>query len=720
MLLDRLSRQEDAMSTSAEVPPPNDPGSASPQGEPPAGPYSSPPEGVPKGSHAHAHEGAGAGAGGLKHLTDEQVRTWTLEQKDRWWLANVYRGDMPQLTLRSAFTGMLLGGVLSLTNLYVGVKTGWTLGVGITSVILAFAVFKVAQSLSLTKREFSLLENNCMQSIATSAGYMTAPLVSSLAAYMVFTHSVIPLVVSVIWMISLSVLGVLFAFPLKRRFINDEQLPFPEGRAAGVVLEALHSGDASEGIFKAKLLATTAGIAGLLKVFQSEKLMEKLHLAWLHVPEFLDERVYKSGGWWARHVGVPKILGTPLNVLTVRPDTDFVLMAAGGLMGIRTGVSILVGALVNYLVLVPWMIHRGDIHMSVVRGVAAYRFKDITMWALWGGVAMMTTSSLFAFFSKPQVLLSAFKGLAKPRDGAHYRDGGAPADDTAERMKGIELPMSVFAIGIPVVGAFVVFLARYFFHVSIWMGMLAIPLVFVFTLIAVNATGLTSITPSGALGKLTQLTFGALAPGNVTTNLMTAGITGEVAGNASNLLMDIKPGYMLGGKPRHQAIGHVLGIFAGAMVAVPVFYFAFLRGNPDGMRTESQPFPGATIWLAVAQVLTTGLSNLSTSARYAALVGAILGIVLELAKLGSKGKFPLSAVGLGLAFVIPFNTCFAMFVGSVIFWAAKWVFRKPESLAHRVMVKNEEATCAGIIAGGALMGILVIILEVFVVKGGGH
>ena len=38
---------------------------------------------------------------------------------------------------------MLLGGVLSLTNLYVGAKTGWTLGVGITSVILAFALFKV-------------------------------------------------------------------------------------------------------------------------------------------------------------------------------------------------------------------------------------------------------------------------------------------------------------------------------------------------------------------------------------------------------------------------------------------------------------------------------------------------------------------------------------------------------------------------------------------------
>ena len=72
----------------------------------------------------------------LPHLTDEETRNWTREQKDRWWLENVFRGNMPQLTIRAAITGFLLGGVLSATNLYIGAKTGWTLGVGVTSVIL--------------------------------------------------------------------------------------------------------------------------------------------------------------------------------------------------------------------------------------------------------------------------------------------------------------------------------------------------------------------------------------------------------------------------------------------------------------------------------------------------------------------------------------------------------------------------------------------------------
>src|SRR5262245_37434380 len=105
----------------------------------------------------------------IKQLTPEQVSTMSLEEKDAWWLKNVYRGDMPQLTLRSALTGTFLGAFLALTNLYIGARTGWSLGVGITSVILSFALFKVLSKVRFTK-EMTVLENNAMQSIATSAG----------------------------------------------------------------------------------------------------------------------------------------------------------------------------------------------------------------------------------------------------------------------------------------------------------------------------------------------------------------------------------------------------------------------------------------------------------------------------------------------------------------------------------------------------------------------
>src|SRR5262249_50804217 len=160
-------------------------------------------------------------------------------------------------------------------------------------------------------------------------------------------------------------------------------------------------------------------------------------------------------------------------------------------------------------------------------------FRQITVWALWGGVACMTTASLYSFLSKPKMILDAIKGAIR-------KNADAPVD----KLGHIELPIKVSVIGVPVVGTILVLLGHAFFGIPYVMGVIAVPLVFVFTLIGVNSTALTSITPTGALGKLTQLTYGVLAPKNITTNLMTAGITAEAASSASNLLMDIKPGYM--------------------------------------------------------------------------------------------------------------------------------------------------------------------------------
>ncbi len=648
----------------------------------------------------------------IRQLSPEEVRDWTPEQKDRWWLENVYRGDLPQLTLRSGLTGFLLGGVLSLTNLYIGAQTGWTLGVGITSVILAFAVFRVLRAVG-AGRELSILENNCSQSIATAAGYMTAPLISSLTAYMLVTGTVVPWWQAMTWMMGLAVLGVLFAFPLKRRFINVEQMPFPEGRAAGVVLDTLHHGEGREGMFQAKLLAVFGIGAALIEVMKNSAVMKALGSAW-HFPHYLDTWLYRAaeGGG----VSGPKLNGVTLQELSIRVDTEFPLMAAGGLMGVRTAFSLLLGAVINYFWLAPWMIGAGDIQPRMTDGVVAlntwgepvFGFAQITQWALWCGVAMMTTASLFSFFSKPKMLLKSFSGMFGKKAES------AEADCVAH----IELPMRVFVTGIPLVGLVVVLMAHAYFDVSYWLGIIAIPLVFVFTLIGVNSTGLTAITPTGALGKLTQLTYSVLAPGNIKTNLMTAGITGEVAGHASNLLMDIKPGYMLGAKPRVQAIGHVLGICAGALASVPVFYFVFMRGDLANISPGADyPMPAAAIWKAVAEALTGGLSHLPESARWAALYGAIAGIVMEVFKLTTRGRFPISAVGMGLAFVISFNTCLTMALGAFIFALVAKARKGWANPSDGTTVKNQEAICAGVIAGGALTAISMQIVEVFVLGG---
>ena len=295
----------------------------------------------------------------IKELTAEQVRTMTLAEKDRWWREEVFKGDLPQLTIRAALTGMLLGGILSLTNLYVGIRTGWTLGVGITSVIITYAAFKVMATIGIG-REMTVLENNAMQSIATSAGYMTAPLISSLPAYMLVTGQVVPPLQTGIWIVLVAVLGVLFAFPLKKRFINDEQLPFPEGYAAGVVMDSLHTERGREGMFKAKLLVVGGMLSAIIEVMRSERVMRAIHLKWATLPDAWDDLIYRFV--------TPRLLGTPLRDLTVRFDTSILMMGTGGLMGVRTATSLLIGAAINYLVLAPIMLSNGIIHVADLQG----------------------------------------------------------------------------------------------------------------------------------------------------------------------------------------------------------------------------------------------------------------------------------------------------------------------------------------------------------------
>src|SRR5277367_5354829 len=108
---------------------------------------------------------------------DEQGESRPLdahEREAREWLRTVYQGDrVRQLSVRSIVTGMLIGGVMSISNLYVGLKTGWGLGVTITACIIAYAVFKALEVVIPRYREdpFTVLENYTMSSAASAAGY---------------------------------------------------------------------------------------------------------------------------------------------------------------------------------------------------------------------------------------------------------------------------------------------------------------------------------------------------------------------------------------------------------------------------------------------------------------------------------------------------------------------------------------------------------------------
>jgi len=645
----------------------------------------------------------------LVQLQEEQIRTWTRAQKDEWWLKNVYRGDMPQLTIRSGATGFLLGGVLAATAMYIGAKTGIAIGVGLTAVILAFAIYRILASAGIAQ-DFTILENNCTQSIATAAGYMIGPMIASLAAYMLVTDKIIPWWHMIVWMCVVSVLGVLVAFPMKRRFINDEQLPFPEGRASGVVLDALYTGAAHAGMFKARLLAVTAALTAVYQAAISDGWMTLLQFKILRLDQWaglkepwtiherLDTYYYavatKAHGW------IPTILGTDIRQLGLRLTLDAAMLGVGGLMGIAVATSCLLGAFVNFVILAPIMIQAGDIVARVGPSgaiVPISRAEIVNQWSLWWGVTMMVVGSLVSLLGRPEI----FKGIFKRSEKSQGVDV----------VKHIEFPLWISVVGIPAFSVLGAAVTHEFFGVPWLLAFISLPLIFVLSIICTNSMALTSWTPTGAMSKITQFSMGAIDRTNPASNLIPAAMTAEIAANSANLLSDIKPGYMLGGKPRQQAVGHVIGIVSGAVVCVPLFFLLFLPPDSNGVRSISTmvsdqfAFPAALQWKGVAEIIAKGVSALPTSAVVSMIVAALSAAAIEIAKIVTRGRFGLSAVSIGLGVVLPPEATLGMFVGALVFWLMGRRHPQPGTRGNEFWVQGLEPICAGLISGSALMGI---------------
>jgi hypothetical protein len=194
----------------------------------------------------------------------------TPEEIERQWYEQVYRGrgdSMAQLTWRAVLIGSCLGGVLSLTNLYIGLKAGWAFGVAITASILSYAIWTSLLKVGLARTPMTILENNCMQSTASSAGYSTGgTLISAFAAYIIVNHQSMSVPLMLAWVFFVAVLGVTMAIPMKRQMINIEQLRFPSGIAAAETLRALHATSA-QGLRAAKALGLAGLIAAIDKIW---------------------------------------------------------------------------------------------------------------------------------------------------------------------------------------------------------------------------------------------------------------------------------------------------------------------------------------------------------------------------------------------------------------------------------------------------------------------
>lgn len=601
----------------------------------------------------------------------------TPEEVERQWFEQVYRGrgdSMAQLTWRAVLMGSLLGGVLSLTNLYIGLKAGWGFGVAITACILSYAFWTALYKIGLVRTPMTILENNCMQSTASSAGYSTgSTLVSAFAAYIMLNGESLPIPLMLAWVFFLAVLGVTMAIPMKRQMINVEQLRFPSGIAAAETLRALHA-QGDQAARSAKALGIAALLAAANKVWTDGLVLIG---KWLQ-PYSLQAVVQKLNEATFGQVWIDR---------TVMFEWDPIFIAAGALTGLRVAASMMVGAVLCWQVFVPYLQWRG-----IIEEGAGYR--DIVQWTLWGGVACMVTSSLLSFLFQWRSMIRAVRSLKS------IFAGGRQKDTIGE----IEAPMSWFLIGQAVSLVALCILAHASFNMPYWQSIIAVLLSFVLALVACRVTGETDTTPISGMGKVTQLIFGGINPGNTNVNLMSANITAGAAIAAADLLTDLKSGYLLGANPRKQFLAQFAGIFVGTLVTV--LSFRVMVPSADVLGTDQFPAPAAIAWKAVAVALSHGIESLGPIKTWSIVIGGLLGFLLTVsAKILPKyEKWIPSAAGAGLAWTFHWYYSLLFLIGGLIGWLVEkhWP-KKAEDYLFPVV--------SGVIAGGAMMGALLVFLE---------
>jgi putative OPT family oligopeptide transporter len=627
-------------------------------------------------------------------------REATPEEKDRHWYQTLYQGDrVPQLTFRAVAMGAVLGMLMSVSNLYTTLKVGWSFGVAITSCVMSYVIWNAFRTLTGGRlSQMSILENNCMQSTASAAGYSTgATIATAFGALLILdpAHHHQPWMVVASFTLFTGAMGVFLAIPLKRQMINQEQLPFPSGIAAATTLRSLYSrgGDALKKAYSLVIALAAGTIVGVLNTAEDQfvtlgKFFQwmRTHLFSVHLPDLVPAN------------GFRQFAGKPFVAFGFEPSV--LLIAAGMIVGLRVSLSMLGASLLLHGLIGPWLagidlLHAGQPgyipSIPLVGGGTTYH---AVRWGLWGGTAVMVFSSLTSL---------ALQWPTMARSFTMFRRSNQPAEsgDLAAKMAAIEVPNAWLIAGLIPITIGLVAVQIIAFHIAWWAGLIAVGMSFILSMVACRATGETDTTPIGAMGKVMQLLFAVLSPGNVTHNLMSAGTAANSASSSADQLTDLKSGYLLGANPRRQFIAQFVGIFFGTLAIVPAWYLMI----PNEAAIQKFPLPATNIWVAVARVLSTGVASLPMSARWAILIGSLIGVLLPvLERVFPKARPYLpSSMGLGLGWIVFFSNALAFTIGAGISWA--WAVAKP---------KNQDIynipIASGLVAGESLIKALLAML----------
>ena len=619
---------------------------------------------------------------------------------------------LPELTVRGILLGAILTIIFTASNVYLGLKVGLTFSSAIPAAVISMAVLKMA-------KDANILENNMVQTQASAAGTLSAIIFIIPGMLMIGYWQGFEFWQTLVVSACGGCLGVLFTIPLRRAMVVHSDLAYPEGVAAAEILKVgsrtRADGKSESGIKEILSGSVVAGIIAFLT--NGLQVLGGSLSAWFHVGRGMTQ--------------------LPLGYSTA-------LVGAGYLIGIASGLAMLVGILIAWAGFVPYF----TMTEALPDGMTLQKFA---------GVVYQQKVRLIGAGAMGVAAIWTLMTLARPViDGVKESIAGTRMDDTEKGLHRMDIDMSMKSIalvfGVTVIGLLAIF---YLFvspesippnqkliftvvgvGVSVLMGFfVAAACAYMAGLVGTSASPISGI---GILGIIvSSLVMYALCssfgifdlPGGekfaTATAIFTTSIILAIACISNDNMQDLKTGWLVGATPWRQQAALLIGCVVGALVIAPVLNLLYeAYGFPGAMPrpgmdpAQALSAPQAVLMTTIAQGIFS--SKLAWEYIYIGIgLGVVLVLIDQLLKCTTKNLvLPPLAVGMGIYLPPVIQT--PLVVGAILGYFLNRHLRKTAGAeAEAAGLRRGTLFASGLIVGESIVGVLLAGLIVLSVSNGG-
>ena len=625
--------------------------------------------------------------------------------------------NLKELTLRGIILGAFITVIFTASNVYLGLKVGLTFSSAIPAAVISMAILRLFSGATI-------LENNMVQTQASAAGTLSSIIFVIPGLLMIGYWQSFPFWLTFAVCAAGGMLGVLFSIPLRYAMVVKSDLPYPEGVAAAEILKA---GCADDNAQKDES-------SGLKDIIFGGVIASCVSLLTNGFRLLSDSTSY----WFANGKSIFQI---PMGF-------SLALLSAGYLVGIVSGIAILIGNIIAWGFAIPIL--------SSMRDYSADAPLSQVAMGLWAsdvrfiGAGTLAIAAIWTLLTLIKPVIEGVKSSFRLLKAGNNSQTNIDRTEQDLSPKSILLIMATMLIillgtfysfvsdsGLPSSTAWVLIFCAVFFafiigflvaaacgYMAGLVGSSASPIsgigIIAVTIISLALFGLAQFDGLLATAEGSQF---ATALALFTTSAVLA-----IATISNDNLQDLKTGYLVKATPWRQQVALLIGCVVGAIVIAPVLdilynAYGFTGALPRADMDPSQALtaPQATLMTNIAQGI------FSDSIQWTMLiiglaVGAIIIIIdLVLSKTNSHFRIPALAVGMGI--YLPPTITTPILIGAIISWFIRKRVKqasstKTEKSNFSKVDRKAALIASGLIVGESLIGVILAVVIVISISTG--